>query len=393
MKIMLVDDEKLALLQLERMLTNAFSERGLLERITEIHSFQRVSEALAHAQLNPPDLVFLDIHMPEMTGLKAAEHIQQIVPDVDIIFVTAFDEFAVKAFELNALDYLLKPVAAARLQKTMDRVLASYAASEAQTENEKPIAFKQKIYCLNHIRFQSSDGTIFVPKWRTAKAQELFAFLLHHRGAIVPKHVILNMFVPELDKKRAMTQLYTVIYQIRKCMKEANFKLIIETDSIQEGYRLLLEDTVVDIEEWEASLISLATDDANNYEQLEQLLHQFDGDYMGNYEYMWAENERERLRRLWMDHAKRLMQHQYAAKEWESLTRLGDRLVGMNPYEFDCSVLIMEAYDHLGQYDKLKHFYYKQEKHIREELDLPLPDNMISWFQTWLKNRKGLPQV
>lgn len=57
-----------------------------------------------------PDVVFLDVEMPEISGIEVAEKLQSALPDVRIIFVTAYDEYAVKAFELHALDYILKPL-------------------------------------------------------------------------------------------------------------------------------------------------------------------------------------------------------------------------------------------------------------------------------------------
>ncbi|GIP19143.1 hypothetical protein J40TS1_47850 [Paenibacillus montaniterrae] len=389
MKIMLVDDENLALLQLERMITNAFTEHGVQDQIQELKSFQLVQQALDYAKQSPPDLIFLDIQMPEITGLEAAEYFQQMLPEVEIIFVTAYDEFAVKAFELNAMDYLLKPVSASRLSKTVNRIMARRKDKQPQVLVEKPQA-KQKIYCFNHIRFQVGDGIIEYPKWRTAKAQELFAFLLHHRGEFVPKYSIINMFSPELDKKRAMTQLYTVIYQIRKCVKEANLEIKIDNDSIQEGYCLRLENTVIDVEQWEKELNQLQPQDPQYYNKLEELLYQYEGDYMGNYDYLWAESERERLRQLWISNAKDFLQHLYAIKDWSRLLKLGDKMNSFSPYEFEYGIYMMEAYDQLGQYDKLKQFYEKQEQTMLEELDLPLPEDMIHWYEAWLASRKGI---
>jgi len=389
MKIMLVDDENLALLQMERMVSNAFIEHGAQHIVQELKSFQIVRQALEYAKISPPDLIFLDIQMPEINGLEAAEYFQQLVPDVEIIFVTAFDDFAVKAFELNAMDYMLKPVGAARLYKSIGRVLESYNDKQPRVEKVKSTA-TQKIYCFNHIRFQVGEGEIEYPKWRTAKAQELFAFLLHHRGEFVPKYSIINMFTPELDKKRAMTQLYTIIYQIRKCVKEANLEIKIDNDSIQEGYCLRLENTEIDSEQWEKAITQLLPQQQDYYSAIEGLLYQYEGDYMGNYDYLWAESERERLRQLWLNFAKQLLQHLYATKDWIRLQKLGDKMNEFSPYEFEHGIYMMEAYDQLGQYDKLKQFYEKQEQRMMEELDLPLPEEMIQWYEAWLASRKGI---
>jgi DNA-binding LytR/AlgR family response regulator len=77
-------------------------------------------EALEKIERLRPDAVFLDIEMPELDGLGVARSLPQ--PRPRIVFVTAYDEFAVKAFEAEAADYLVKPVSEARLRKTIDRL-------------------------------------------------------------------------------------------------------------------------------------------------------------------------------------------------------------------------------------------------------------------------------
>lgn len=383
MRIMLVDDEKLALLQLERMVTMSLGNDSY-----ELKTFQMVSAAMEEAVSFQPDVVFLDIHMPEMSGLEAADQLQRVLPNLEIIFVTAYDEFAVQAFELNAMDYLLKPVAQARLEKTMQRLKQSINAQTypAAEQKEQDYNTEQKIYCFNKIRFQARGQKPSYPKWRTAKAQELFAYLLHRREEFVPKYKIINMFTPELDKKRAMTQLYTVVYQIRKCLKESGIEIIIDNDSIQEGYCMRLSNTWLDFEAWEQQLVELHAKSKTDsyYDELEQLLQKYEGDYMGDYDYLWAESERERLRQLWLQHAGKLMDYYYRSQNWTKLLMLGDRMYQVNPYEFELGVHMLEAYSQLGQYDKVKQYYERFERDFFEELELAPPDEMVEWYENWL---------
>jgi two-component system response regulator AlgR len=78
--------------------------------------------ALARAADTPADVILLDIQMPGMTGLEAARHIASLPDPPAIIFVTAYDEHALRAFELRAVDYLLKPVRLSRLKEALSRV-------------------------------------------------------------------------------------------------------------------------------------------------------------------------------------------------------------------------------------------------------------------------------
>ena len=112
MKALIVDDERLARLELRRLLA-AHPE---VEIAGEARGAEEARELIARLA---PDLLFLDIQMPGMTGFDLLERLED-VPQV--IFTTAYDEYAIKAFEVNALDYLLKPIAPARLAAALAMV-------------------------------------------------------------------------------------------------------------------------------------------------------------------------------------------------------------------------------------------------------------------------------
>ena len=118
LRALIVDDEELA-------------RRGLKVRlqragVTIVGECVNGVEALAAIPKLSPDLVFLDIKMPEMSGLQAAEAMDKdTLPHV--IFVTAFDEFAIQAFEVHALDYILKPIDDDRLAAALVRARSAVA--------------------------------------------------------------------------------------------------------------------------------------------------------------------------------------------------------------------------------------------------------------------------
>lgn len=112
-KAILVDDEKQLISHLRSQLKNAWKD---LEICGEAKSGQ---EALKLIEAHNPDIVFLDINMPGLSGLEVAK---QITDKCWIVFVTAYDEYAIEAFENEAIDYLLKPVTPDRLKKTVMRL-------------------------------------------------------------------------------------------------------------------------------------------------------------------------------------------------------------------------------------------------------------------------------
>lgn len=121
---MIVDDEPLARTALAHLLKK-------IEDCTLVAQCASALEARSALAANPIDLLFLDIAMPQLSGLELAE---LLTPRPAIIFTTAHREYAVEGFELQALDYLLKPVSLARLVQAVDRYRASLAGTPGATD-------------------------------------------------------------------------------------------------------------------------------------------------------------------------------------------------------------------------------------------------------------------
>src|SRR5690625_3109696 len=118
MKVILVDDEQLALDLLERKIEE-------IGNVTVVGKYANPIEGKEKIVQQVVDVVFLDINLPEINGMELAEQILEKKPEVTIVFVTAYDKYAVQAFELNAIDFLVKPVKIERLEKTIERIKAN----------------------------------------------------------------------------------------------------------------------------------------------------------------------------------------------------------------------------------------------------------------------------
>ena len=106
LRVFIVDDEPPARERLAELLEDCRAE---VPNVSAGEAANGV-EALARLPATAPDVVLVDVHMPGMNGIEFARHLQKLEHPPAVIFVTAFDQYAVQAFEVNALDYLLKPV-------------------------------------------------------------------------------------------------------------------------------------------------------------------------------------------------------------------------------------------------------------------------------------------
>ncbi len=129
LKAIIVDDEVLARQGLELRLKE-------FDRVQVVKSCANAKEAIQAISEIEPDLVFLDIQMPGKTGLEMIREVQTDILPM-IIFVTAYDSFAVDAFELHAIDYLLKPVENERLDEAIEKALQHKSQIGAASEKER----------------------------------------------------------------------------------------------------------------------------------------------------------------------------------------------------------------------------------------------------------------
>lgn len=131
---LIIDDERLAREEVRRALEN-------YPEFTIVGEANNVEVAKALIEKEQPDIIFLDIHMPGKSGFDLLEELGT-VPEV--VFTTAYDQYAVQAFEVNALDYLVKPLREERFAKTIEKVKLEFKKQEE--EQKVPLASHQKIF-------------------------------------------------------------------------------------------------------------------------------------------------------------------------------------------------------------------------------------------------------
>ena len=117
MKVVIIDDERAMHLIMKRMLAK-------VEEIEIVGSFKETTTAFSYLVNHEVDLIFLDIRMPRENGLEFAKRLRESGRQIRLVFVTSYKEYAQAAFEVNAYDYIVKPVEQERLHKTVQRVLS-----------------------------------------------------------------------------------------------------------------------------------------------------------------------------------------------------------------------------------------------------------------------------
>jgi two-component system LytT family response regulator len=155
-KVLLVDDEKVVRSALREILDKNFPF------VIVVSEAASVPEAVREIQKHTPDLIFLDIEMPGYSGLQLLEFFNPQQITFDIVFVTAFNEYAIRAFKISAFDYLLKPVDKIELERTLQRYSEKL---QHQKTSERITLLKESLFAgepLTQIAVSSLQGIDFI---------------------------------------------------------------------------------------------------------------------------------------------------------------------------------------------------------------------------------------
>lgn len=211
MRFLTVDDEPLVLRDLQEVLMQAAPG-------SECVGFTKPREALAFAERETVDAAFLDIEMGSVNGLVLAKRLKDLQPDLHIIFVTSYAQYAVDAFALHATGYLLKPVQEADIRRELTFL---YGERQVPESREK------------HIRVQTFGGfEVFVDEkilaFKRAKAKELFAYLVDRRGiAVTTREASAVLWEDEAYSTERKNYYQTILTSLRGTLKEAGISHVL----------------------------------------------------------------------------------------------------------------------------------------------------------------------
>lgn len=195
MKILIVDDEPLALARLHRLLSSLGHH--------DIHSASSGAEALELSHQKVFDLAFLDISMSGMDGIELGYALRYHHADMGIIYQTAYDNHALAAFDVGAIDYLLKPYTAEHLERAIERIEAKTPSQELRMiskagENHYLLTPSDIFYVkadLSEVIFRSAEGFSYYPK-KISEVEtmlETHSFLRVHRSYLINLNRIAEM--------------------------------------------------------------------------------------------------------------------------------------------------------------------------------------------------------
>jgi len=374
MKAIVVDDEWLVAEQIDRMLVNAGVK--VLGRCMNPH------EALGMAKTLQPDVLFLDIEMPELSGLEIAERVYADKLDMEVVFITAYNQYALDAFRVNALDYLLKPVMEEDLQRSLERIgHRKQPRGGAVGSGGQRTAVVASLFGKFALHL---DGGSEPVRWVTSKCAELFAYmLLQPREKEVSKWELIEALWPAQNGEKASINLRSTVSRVNKTLRDCRSGMALA--SVRNGYRLVLSDEApaVDATELEFVVLEAFEPDTDNLVNLEQLIHRCNQPLLQEFDSVWCEPYRKQYRQYFLHLGKRLLLY-YERAEMEPFKalRLADQLVEHDPYDESLRESALKLHHRIGGSQYAAAYYEAYAELIHTELGATSGDTLTALLRT-----------
>ena len=316
-------------------------------------------EVISEIKKLKPDVVFLDIEMPEVTGLELAEQISSLEEAPEIVFVTAYDEYALQAFRVNALDYMMKPID----PREVDRVIEKIQKRRVLQNNTK------ETICIRALGgFSIISGIAQEPvKWSTSKCEELFAYMLFQSHKIISKWEIIDVLWPDKEDKKGETNLRTTVCRLNQTFKKYRIDAKIKAE--KNVYLLEINNFSVDAfklenieEEWQKRQL----EDNNIMGFFSEI---YPGNLFGEWRYEWSQPLQVYYERLFIQWGKQYIDRRIEKQEDELLTyKLLEYLLEITPFHEELHERVMQLIFKMEGKKSLKNYYERFESMMFEEI-------------------------
>ena len=304
LKAVIVDDEIPVLSLLERMVLAT-------NKIEIIGKFTNAEQALEEIPLLKPDIAFLDVNMPRLSGVELAALLLDYMDDLSVVFVTAYDQYAVQAFKLNALHYLLKPITANDINTVIERIHIKRSTPKSQSNHTT------EVILFGNMRLIINGETI---EFLTPKILELLALLITHRDKGISKWAIIDILWGESPIEKSQQNLHTIIYRIKKMFKTYNLNISIKAKG--SIYSMELSNVFCDVAEYDKSMTQKIDVNSVSLPHYEQLISYYQGDFLGDKDYLWSINFRENYYRHFFDIVAYVADYYVEHHQYNKLTQL-----------------------------------------------------------------------
>lgn len=311
-----------------------------------------------------PHAVILETCYLSISGIEVARYLAQRYPHIIIIFMTKHKHYALTAFEMRAVDYLVHPITPVRLNKMVRKL---------QALNEV-LDLTQRIYIDVLGQVTVKDYQLQPIKTRTKKATELLCFLWYTQQTPPSRDLIIEALWPDTPVQKAIELLHSTLYQLRKVLQLHGYE---EAIIVRNRRYNLMIDVVAD-SQCVTSLIATIP-----YEQtsIDTILRYYKGEAFEDVSYSWTNAMQQiiqdKVRNYFLD----LLTQDVSAK---SKVQIAEHLYHSKTYDEHCVLTLMKYYYETNQRSKIIEVYTEASMRIREVLGVDMPNEVEEMYTYYL---------
>jgi len=355
MRAVLIDDDVHSLRKLAYLLAK--------NNVDIIATFSSPFDGYNYIVREKPDIVFLDVDLPDIDGLKLGVTIHKSMPLVSLVYVTSYSQYSLKAYEAHPVDYILKPIDEERLKKTVEFIRRSLRARGREQESNL------KIKCFG--RFEMLNGKKPV-KFTTAKAQELLAFLICNVNRVIDRNELMDLLFDHRDEKKRTNHFRVTLCRLRKSLAAANIKreqLVITNDCA-----IQIAEGICDYVDFSNFLMRNKSINCSNADQAMKIIDSYQQDLLIDIDALWVMEFREYIAVQAEELMHKTAMYYTAISKFEQAEKILIKLVEMNSVSELGWMSLLDLYIKADMPDKYTYYYRRYAKFMYEELNMK-PDS------------------
>jgi len=336
---------------------------GTNKHLELVGEFLSADEALDQIQVLMPDVVFADVEMPALNGIELSQKIKSIHDNIQIVFVTAHEKYAIEAFKVQAVNYILKPITQEELNITVNRLVKNYNNQinllRTPSTNHILLLGGLKVYG------NAIDEEV---KWPTIKARELFAYFVYNREKELDKWELCDILWPDAPAAKAEQNLYSAINRMKSSLKQVGVQDVLKCEKGK--YSMDLRGFSCDVWEFTEFIENNPFVSAENILKCERNLGLYQGGLFGSEGYSWAAELRENINLRFLRSAKNIGLYYIEHKKYDKAEKLLQKAIQMDAGDEETAEFMMKLYFLTENKQALVDTYKSLVYYLKEEMGI-----------------------
>lgn len=328
-------------------------------------------KALADIERLRPDVLFTDMEMPKTCGIELARQAIAIKPDIAVVFITAHSQYALEAFDVGAVHYILKPLSPEGIAVAAERLGARAGLSNSQKSLVITALGGFDVVCGDkHIRFP------------TAKVKELFACFTAKRNDYLEKWWLCERLWEGFPPQKAAHNLHSSISRLKLALSE----LGADNAVISENGRYRLDTALFSCDFWELEeKLSEAAASGGSNRSFNRLIDLYKGDLFGEEDFIWAYPIREKIFQDYVVFLRREADLYISSKAYALAEPFLEKLFSINPCDESCACSLMSLYARRFDRAAISKVYSELNYFLTETLGVKPLESTVELYNRYIK--------